>query len=190
MVSCVNLIVRRRFGAGPVIACNAHGDVVPPGTGWSVDPYGAEIRDGRMFGRGVAVSKSDFATYAFALLALEAAGVARRAHRRQRRAAFHLRRGGRRRDRAGAAAGERRQQARLRALGGIRPRRHHRAQRLPAPGGRGARQVGPRRRACKGRRRARGGDGHPHRSLCVAQDLCVGAFRRRAASIRRRWSSA
>jgi acetylornithine deacetylase/succinyl-diaminopimelate desuccinylase family protein len=72
MVSCTNLIVRETFGAGgPVIALNAHGDVVPPGTGWSSDPYGAEVRDGRMYGRGVAVSKSDFATYAFALLALK-----------------------------------------------------------------------------------------------------------------------
>jgi succinyl-diaminopimelate desuccinylase len=76
MVSCINLIVRERFGPGPVIACNAHGDVVPPGAGWSTDPYGAEVRDGRMYGRGVAVSKSDFATYAFALLALRAAASA------------------------------------------------------------------------------------------------------------------
>ncbi len=76
MTSCVNLIVRERFGAGPVVACNAHGDVVPPGASWSMDPYAAEIRDGRMFGRGVAVSKSDFATYAFALLALRAATAA------------------------------------------------------------------------------------------------------------------
>lgn len=69
-----NLIVRHRFGsasdAGPVVALNAHGDVVPPGEGWSANPYGAEIRDGWMLGRGVAVSKSDIATYAFALLAL------------------------------------------------------------------------------------------------------------------------
>jgi acetylornithine deacetylase/succinyl-diaminopimelate desuccinylase-like protein len=72
MKSCTNLIVRERFGeGGPTIAMNAHGDVVPPGTGWSADPYGAEIRDHRMYGRGVAVSKSDFATYAFALLALK-----------------------------------------------------------------------------------------------------------------------
>lgn len=71
MVSATNLIVRRRFGDGPVIALNAHGDVVPPGEGWTRDPYGAEIVDGWMYGRGVAVSKSDFATYAYALLALE-----------------------------------------------------------------------------------------------------------------------
>ena len=74
MVSATNLIVRRTFGAGkgPVIALNAHGDVVPPGDGWTVDPYAAVERDGAIYGRGVAVSKSDFATYAFALLALEA----------------------------------------------------------------------------------------------------------------------
>jgi hypothetical protein len=48
MVSCVNLVIRERFGPGPVIACNAHGDVVPPGAGWTADPYGAEVRDGRI----------------------------------------------------------------------------------------------------------------------------------------------
>src|SRR5262245_6171096 len=42
MVSVSNLIVRRRFGDGPVIALNAHGDVVAPGEGWTRDPYGAE----------------------------------------------------------------------------------------------------------------------------------------------------
>jgi succinyl-diaminopimelate desuccinylase len=79
MVSLTNLVVRRRFGeGGKVIALNAHGDVVPPGEGWTTDPYGAEIRDGWMYGRGAAVSKSDIATYAYALLALEHAGVALR----------------------------------------------------------------------------------------------------------------
>ncbi len=76
MKSIVNLVVRETFGqvsGGPVIALNAHGDVVPPGIGWSTEPYGAQIKKGFMFGRGVAVSKSDFATYAFALLALKAA---------------------------------------------------------------------------------------------------------------------
>jgi acetylornithine deacetylase/succinyl-diaminopimelate desuccinylase-like protein len=76
MRSCVNLVVRERFADGPTIACNAHGDVVPPGEGWTTDPYGAQVRGGRMYGRGVAVSKSDFATYAFALLALKAAAAA------------------------------------------------------------------------------------------------------------------
>jgi succinyl-diaminopimelate desuccinylase len=75
MISATNLIIRHRFGTGPVIALNAHGDVVPPGEGWTTDPYGAEIRDGVMYGRGVAVSKSDFATYAFALKALQESGM-------------------------------------------------------------------------------------------------------------------
>jgi acetylornithine deacetylase/succinyl-diaminopimelate desuccinylase family protein len=70
MISATNLIVRENFGPGPTIALNAHGDVVPPGEGWTTDPYGAEIIDGWMHGRGVAVSKSDIATYAFALKAL------------------------------------------------------------------------------------------------------------------------
>lgn len=72
MISSTNLVVRRRFGPGPTVALNAHGDVVAPGEGWTHSPFGAEVVDGTMYGRGVAVSKSDFATYAFALLALEA----------------------------------------------------------------------------------------------------------------------
>ena len=77
MKTATNIVARRTYGAGgPVIALNVHGDVVPPGEGWTADPYGAEIRDGWMYGRGVAVSKSDFASYAFAILALEKAGVA------------------------------------------------------------------------------------------------------------------
>jgi acetylornithine deacetylase/succinyl-diaminopimelate desuccinylase-like protein len=77
MIAANNLIVRHAFGeGGPCIAMNAHGDVVPPGQGWSVDPYGAVVRDDPvhgpvMYGRGVAVSKSDFATYTFALRALQ-----------------------------------------------------------------------------------------------------------------------
>jgi acetylornithine deacetylase/succinyl-diaminopimelate desuccinylase family protein len=73
MESITNLIVRRPYGAGgKTIALNAHGDVVPPGEGWSKDPYGAEIEDGKMYGRATAVSKSDFSTFTFAVRALEA----------------------------------------------------------------------------------------------------------------------
>jgi succinyl-diaminopimelate desuccinylase len=72
LASLTNLIVRRRHGDGPTIALNAHGDVVPPGDGWTHDPYGGEVADGKLYGRASAVSKSDFATYTFALRALEA----------------------------------------------------------------------------------------------------------------------
>ena len=76
MRSVTNLIVRQRFGSGgPTVALNAHGDVVPPGEGWSKPPYGGVIEDGRMYGRGVAVSKSDIATYTYALAALRAHGA-------------------------------------------------------------------------------------------------------------------
>lgn len=75
MISVKNLIVRERFGDGPVVALNAHGDVVPPGSGWSVGPYSAEIKDGWLYGRGAAVSKSDFVSYAMALKALKDAHV-------------------------------------------------------------------------------------------------------------------
>ncbi|SSW68993.1 Acetylornithine deacetylase [Achromobacter veterisilvae] len=71
--SITNLIVRREYGAGgPRIALNAHGDVVPPGDGWQHDPYGGEIDGGSLYGRAAAVSKSDFASFTFALRALEA----------------------------------------------------------------------------------------------------------------------
>ncbi len=72
--SLTNLIVRRRYGEGPTVALNAHGDVVPPGEGWTHDPYGGEIVDGRLYGRAAAVSKSDFSTYTFAVRALESLG--------------------------------------------------------------------------------------------------------------------
>ncbi len=74
--SLTNLIVRRKFAeVGPVIALNAHGDVVPPGEGWTHGPYSGEIADGQLYGRASAVSKSDFATYTFALRALESLGL-------------------------------------------------------------------------------------------------------------------
>jgi acetylornithine deacetylase/succinyl-diaminopimelate desuccinylase-like protein len=71
--SITNLIVRRAYGpGGKTIALNAHGDVVPPGEGWTHDPYGAEIEDGKLYGRASAVSKCDFSTFTFAMRALEA----------------------------------------------------------------------------------------------------------------------
>ncbi len=79
--SLTNLIVRQRFGqapngGGPTIALNAHGDVVPPGEGWTHGPYSGEVVDGRLYGRAAAVSKSDFATYTYALRAVQAVQAA------------------------------------------------------------------------------------------------------------------
>jgi succinyl-diaminopimelate desuccinylase len=71
MQSITNLVVRRHYGEGPVIGMNAHGDVVPPGEGWTHDPYGGEVVAGKLYGRASAVSKCDFSTFAFATRALE-----------------------------------------------------------------------------------------------------------------------
>jgi succinyl-diaminopimelate desuccinylase len=77
--SITNLVVQRRYGnagaGGKIVALNAHGDVVPPGEGWTHDPYGGEVVDGKLYGRASAVSKCDFSTFSFAVRALEAAGV-------------------------------------------------------------------------------------------------------------------
>jgi succinyl-diaminopimelate desuccinylase len=71
MISMANVLAPTVFGEGTNVVLNAHGDVVPPGLGWSVDPYGGEIVNGKMYGRGVAVSKSDIAAYTYAVLALK-----------------------------------------------------------------------------------------------------------------------
>ena len=75
LASITNLVVRRRYGAGRTVGLNAHGDVVPPGEGWTHDPYGGEVVDGQLFGRAAAVSKCDFATFTFATRALESLGL-------------------------------------------------------------------------------------------------------------------
>ena len=76
MESITNLIVRRRYSeTGKTIALNAHGDVVPPGEGWTKDPYAGKIENGKIYGRAAAVSKSDFASFTFAVRALESLGL-------------------------------------------------------------------------------------------------------------------
>lgn len=72
MIQVSNVVGFSTFGngEGPEITLTAHGDVVPPGLGWTQDPYGGNIVDGKLYGRGAAVSKSDIASYTFAALAL------------------------------------------------------------------------------------------------------------------------
>ncbi len=63
----------RTGSTGPVLGFNGHVDVVPPGDValWSADPFGAEIRDGTLYGRGACDMKS--AVAAFVAAALDAA---------------------------------------------------------------------------------------------------------------------
>ena len=59
----VDNIWARRGERGPVLCFAGHTDVVPPGPAeqWSVDPFAAEIRDGRLIARGAADMKSGLA---------------------------------------------------------------------------------------------------------------------------------
>jgi acetylornithine deacetylase/succinyl-diaminopimelate desuccinylase len=60
---------------GPVLLFNGHIDTVPAGAGWKVDPFGAEIRDGYLYGRGSTDMKAGIAASLAALLCLKRAGV-------------------------------------------------------------------------------------------------------------------
>ena len=60
---------------GPVLHFNGHYDVVPPGSGWSGDPFAAEVRDGRIFGRGTCDQKAGIAASIYAVEALRRVGV-------------------------------------------------------------------------------------------------------------------
>ncbi|MGH7066549.1 MAG: succinyl-diaminopimelate desuccinylase [Acetobacteraceae bacterium] len=66
-----------RLGDSPPLFCFAgHTDVVPPGdANWSVDPFGAEIRDGRLFGRGACDMKGAIAAFVGAAATHVAAGT-------------------------------------------------------------------------------------------------------------------
>ncbi|MCL6490020.1 M20/M25/M40 family metallo-hydrolase [Alicyclobacillus mali (ex Roth et al. 2021)] len=76
-VAAGSVVARLSFGGGgPEVVLNAHGDVVPPGLGWTYPPYGGVIDGGYLYGRGAAVSKSDIAVYTFAALAVKRLGAA------------------------------------------------------------------------------------------------------------------
>ena len=70
--------LRRGRSARPALHLNGHIDVVPPGDGWTVDPFGGEIRDGWLYGRGSADMKAGIAAAVFAAEAVRRSGVSLR----------------------------------------------------------------------------------------------------------------
>jgi succinyl-diaminopimelate desuccinylase len=66
---------RRGRAARPNLHLNGHFDVVPAGNGWTVDPFGGVVRDGRIYGRGASDMKAGIAAAIFAVEAIRRAGI-------------------------------------------------------------------------------------------------------------------
>lgn len=65
-----NLLAWRTTGAGPHFAFAGHLDVVPPGPGWTSDPFVPEIRGDLLYGRGAVDMKGSIAAFVAALATL------------------------------------------------------------------------------------------------------------------------
>ena len=64
------------YGEGEeMVAVLGHLDVVPEGDGWTTDPYGGEVRDGRIYGRGTMDDKGPTIAAMYALAALRDSGL-------------------------------------------------------------------------------------------------------------------
>lgn len=70
-------VIGRLSGAqrSPVLHFNGHMDVVPTGAGWSTDPFGGELRDARIYGRGASDMKGGIAAQIYAVEAIRRAGL-------------------------------------------------------------------------------------------------------------------
>jgi succinyl-diaminopimelate desuccinylase len=72
----VNVIARREGNvAGPCVHFNSHIDVVQTGAGWTLDPFAALIRDGKIYGRGACDMKGGLAASIIAVEALVDSGA-------------------------------------------------------------------------------------------------------------------
>ena len=175
--SITNLIVRRRYGdGGRTIALNAHGDVVPPGEGWTHDPYGGEVADGR-------------STAAPRPSARATSRPTPSRCARSNRSALPLKGsvelhftydeefGGEARPRLAAAA--RPDETRPADRRRLQLPGRHRAQRLPAARGHRARQDGARGHPRHRRRCAAGRGRDPERALRAERPVPAGALERR-----------
>jgi succinyl-diaminopimelate desuccinylase len=72
----INVVGTRRGRAlHPLVHLNGHFDVVPAGDGWTHDPFGGEVRDGRIYGRGSCDMKAGIAAALFAVEGIRRAGI-------------------------------------------------------------------------------------------------------------------
>jgi acetylornithine deacetylase len=61
------VLARVELGSGPRLLFNTHLDTVPVGNGWTVDPFSAQWRDGRLYGRGSNDAKASVVAMLLAL---------------------------------------------------------------------------------------------------------------------------
>jgi succinyl-diaminopimelate desuccinylase len=72
----VNVVgLRQGREARPLVHLNGHFDVVPAGAGWTRDPFGGQVENGRIYGRGACDMKAGIAAAIFAAEAIRRAGV-------------------------------------------------------------------------------------------------------------------
>ena len=72
----INVIARREGSvAGPCVHFNSHIDVVQSGAGWTLDPFAAVLRDGKIYGRGACDMKGGLAASIIAVEALIDSGA-------------------------------------------------------------------------------------------------------------------
>ena len=72
----INVVgLRRGRTMRPCVHLNGHFDVVPAGAGWTLDPFGGIVRDGRVYGRGACDMKAGIAAAVYAAEAIRRAGV-------------------------------------------------------------------------------------------------------------------
>jgi succinyl-diaminopimelate desuccinylase len=72
----INVIARREGSvAGPCVHFNSHIDVVQSGAGWTLDPFAAVLRDGKIYGRGACDMKGGLAASIIAVETLIDSGA-------------------------------------------------------------------------------------------------------------------
>jgi len=67
--------LRRGRSMRPLVHLNGHFDVVPAGAGWTVDPFGGLVKDGRIYGRGTCDMKAGITAAIYAAEAIRRAGI-------------------------------------------------------------------------------------------------------------------